>query len=64
MIGMGGVDGALDPAEWRVIREFGRSWGLASPLVSAQRQRVLPREKSQLAVLWRGLKSLVVSEVR
>ena len=64
MIRMGGVDGALDQAEWRVIREFGRSWGVPSQVIAAQRKRVLPKEKSQLAVLWRGVKSLVVSEVK
>ena len=42
MIRMGGVDGALDQSEWSVIREFGRSWGVPSHVLAAQRKRVLP----------------------
>ena len=64
MIEVAGIDGALDPAEWRVIRAFGRSWRVPKEVLAVYRSRQMDREPSQVAVLWRGLKSLWVAEGR
>jgi hypothetical protein len=62
MVGLAYIDRHRDRTEWRVIREFARHWGVDSSEVEAMSMGYEERGAGQLALLWRGLRSLFVLE--
>jgi len=64
MIGLASIDRHRDGTEWRVIREFARYWRVPMAEVEAMGDEREVREAPQLAVLWRGFRSLFLREGR
>jgi uncharacterized tellurite resistance protein B-like protein len=64
MIGLAYIDHHRDGTEWRVIREFARFWRVPMDQVEALGKERESRDATQVAVLWRGFKSLFVTEGR
>ena len=62
MIELAHVDRERDGSEWRVVREFARSWGLSLEEVERAGRRAESATAPAMKRLWRALRRLVITE--
>jgi len=62
MIELAHIDGELDAAEWQVVREFARHWGLPVAPLEERRARLAEGNERGLARLWANLRSIFMTE--
>lgn len=64
MIQLAHIDNAKDGSEWRVVREFARHWGYPLTELEARGRRLEESNAPIHSQIWRGLRSIFLSEQR
>ena len=62
MVELAHSDGELDAAEWQVIREFARHWGIDLAPLEARKAVLAQNNEQGLARLWANLRSIFMTE--